>query len=126
MKRTSMSMAYQLRAVPFSTSGAFAGWHPAINVYRCAEQLMVCLDLAGVEPSSIHAEVSGHILRIRGRRRAPEPDCERYKVLQVLALEIDHGDFEREIHLPFAVAADGLQTEHRDGFFWIEAPVLDK
>ena len=88
---------------------------------------MVCLDLAGVHAASIEVEVlSGHTIRIRGRRRAPEPDCKRYKVLQVLALEIDHGQFQREIHLPFSVNEAGLKTEHRDGFFWIEASVVDK
>jgi HSP20 family protein len=127
MKHVSTSLTRRVRAIQFPAAATAAEWHPAINVYRCEEQLMICLDLAGVEIESIEVEVSnGDTIRIRGRRRGPEPDCDRYKVLQVLALEIDHGQFEREIHLPFSVGEEGLKTEHRDGFFWIEAPVIDK
>jgi HSP20 family protein len=113
--------AYEL-TVQYPSALQPQGWTPAINVFGCAKQIVVCVELAGVEKESIHVEAEPRRLLIRGYRNAPEPeDCEG-PLMQVLALEIDHGVFEREIALPVAVDPEAIRAEHRNGLLWIHLP----
>ena len=53
----------------------------------------------------------------------PEPDCNEAPALQVFALEIDHGRFERVVDLPSPVETDRVTAEHRNGLLWIKLPL---
>jgi HSP20 family protein len=96
-----------------------SGWRPAINAYRCDNKLLVYVDLAGVPPESVELTVQPGRLVIRGARPTPEPDDENAHLCQLIALEIDHGSFERVLDLPPAVNPDDVTTEYRDGLFRI-------
>ncbi len=52
-----------------------------------------------MDSSDIHLEIGPGLLTIRGRRELPEPQDENHP-MQVLAMEIDHGSFERQIKCP--------------------------
>ena len=43
--------------------------------------------------------------------------------MQVLAMEIDHGPFERHINLPLSVDRARVTAEQRNGLLWIHLPV---
>lgn len=98
---------------------AAAGWRPAINAYRCEGKFVVFADLAGVPPDSIKLQVSAERLVIRGTRPAPEPDGQASDTCQLLALEIDHGNFARALDLPQAANPDDVTVEARDGLYRI-------
>ena len=122
MKRASSNIGYEVTSIRFS-AGFASQWKPAMNVYRCEERLILCLDLAGVEPREVQVEIQPRRLILRGSRPPPEPECGQHKVLQVLAMEIDYGQFRREFALPFEVAAAKAKKEIRDGFLWIDLPI---
>ena len=86
-------------------------WAPAINAYRCQECIRICVDLAGVERSLI------------GTRELPEPSHAEEHTVQLLAMEIDYGPFEREIDLPVEVEIDKAHAEQRNGLLWIALPL---
>lgn len=114
--------AYEL-TVQYPSALRGEGWTPAVNVFGCGKQIVVCVELAGVEKGSIEIEAEPRRLRLRGFREAPEPeDCDG-PLMQVLALEIDQGLFEREIALPVNVDPDGVRAEHRNGLLWIRLPI---
>ncbi|PYK17662.1 MAG: hypothetical protein DME56_14815, partial [Verrucomicrobia bacterium] len=71
-------------------------WAPAINAYRCQECIRICVDLAGVERSLIDLTVEPRRVVIRGTRELPEPSHAEEHTVQLLAMEIDYGPFERE------------------------------
>jgi HSP20 family protein len=102
---------------------AVSGWRPALNAYRCQEKFVVFVDLAGVPPESIDVQVQSSRLVIRGDRPAPEPACEQAEGAQLLALEIDHGAFERALNLPAEVNPDDTTMEYREGLLRIELRV---
>lgn len=102
-----------------------AGWRPAVNAYRCAAHFVIFADLAGVPPEAITVAVEARRLIIRGARPAPEPGCARSELAQLLALEIDHGAFERVLDLPQAVNPDDFETEYRDGLLRIQIALQD-
>ena len=123
--RAPRSFAYELH-VQFPSALRAEGWTPAINVFGCRQQIVVCVELAGVEKGSIKIEAQSRRLLIRGYRGAAEPqDCEG-PLMQVLALEIDHGPFEREIELPASVEPEGVRADHRNGLLWIHLPLREE
>lgn len=113
-----------LTKVEFSHYGQERRWRPAINAYRCNDCFIICMDLAGVEKEAIDVRVEARRLLIRGCRPAPEPVCETPEGIQVFTMEIDNGDFERELILPVEVDAERVTAEHRNGLLWINLPLL--
>src|ERR1700675_3446665 len=94
-------------------------WEPAINAYRCEKCVRICVDLAGVERSMIELTVEPRRILIRGTRELPEPANTEDRTVQLLAMEIDYGPFERDIVLPADVEIDQATAEQRNGLLWI-------
>ena len=60
---------------------------------------------------------------IRGTRELPEPSHAEAHAMQLLAMEIDYGPFEREVPLPAEVEIDQAHAEQRNGLLWISLPL---
>ena len=116
-------VAYELTSVHFSRFRAQDSWKPAINAYLCARCIRICVDLAGVKEAAIDLRIQPGLLTIRGERELPEPDCTEDSSMQVLAMEIDHGRFEREIKLPLSVEEEQVTAEQQNGILWINLPL---
>lgn len=118
------NVAYQLTQVKFSQFAPAQAWRPAINAYRCQGCMMICLDLAGVDRERLNLRVEPQRLLIRGVRQRPEPAGERGgEPLQILAMEIDYGPFEREISFNVEVEPEAVTAEQRNGLVWIHLPI---
>jgi len=98
-------------------------WRPAINAYRCEDCIRVCVDLAGVDRSDIDLTIAEQRLSIRGVRDVPEPSAEEKGAMQMIAMEIDYGPFEREVRLPDEVDVKKVHAEQKDGLLWIHLPL---
>jgi HSP20 family protein len=116
-------VAYELRRVQFSHLATPQQWHPAINAFRCRDCIAVCVDLAGVARPQIELMVEPRRLIIRGSRAAPEPDRAQHEPVQILAMEIDWGGFERALLLPEEVEPERGSAEQRNGMLWIHLPL---
>lgn len=98
-------------------------WQPALNVFRCDGGFILCVELAGTEKSDVEIDAQSRRVTIRGTRSQPEPPDAETPALQVLALEIDHGPFERIVELPVEIEPVGMTVERRDGLVWIKLPL---
>ena len=98
-------------------------WQPAINAFRCENEVKICVELAGVAKSEIDLMVESRRVVIRGTRVLPEPPDGDNCALQVLALEIDYGPFEREVILPAEVNVEQASAEQENGLLWIHLPL---
>lgn len=116
-------LVYQLTKVQFTQSGPPRMWTPALNVYRCDQCIVICADLAGVKREAVEVRISSRRLVIRGERVAPEPTGDARKPVQVLAMEIDYGFFEREVVLPVDVEPRKAALEQQNGLLWIHLPL---
>jgi HSP20 family protein len=116
-------VAYQLTQVRFSAFSPDVSWHPAVNAYLCREKMAICVDLAGVDRAAIDVQVEPRRLLLRGRRQPPEPTGAGEKPVQILALEIDHGPFTREISFPAEVEPERVTAEQKNGLLWIFLPL---
>jgi HSP20 family protein len=100
-------------------------WEPAINAYRCEKCVRICVDLAGVEREQIDLTVEPRRLLLRGTRELPEPTHAEGRAVQLLAMEIDYGRFEREVPLPVEVEIEKAHAEQRNGLLWISLPMKE-
>jgi HSP20 family molecular chaperone IbpA len=78
-----------------------------------------------VDRSQIELRAEPRRVRLRGQRLPPEPGEAEGAALQVLAMEIDHGAFEREIVLPAEVDPEQVEAEQRGGVLWIWLPLAE-
>jgi HSP20 family protein len=115
-------VTHQLAGLRFPRSGPHA-WRPPINAYRCERCIRICVDLAGVERSDIELIIEGQRLSIRGVRDVPEPSDEEKEAMQMIAMEIDYGPFEREVRLPEEVDIEKVRAEQKNGLLWIHLPL---
>lgn len=118
-------IAGELTRVRYAALQTRGAWHPAINAYRCRDGIVICAELAGVDRSQIAVTVEPRRVWLRGQRVPPEPRPEDGPAVQVLAMEIDHGTFEREIVLPADVDPEQVQAEQREGLLWIRLPLVE-
>lgn len=102
---------------------AASGWRPAVNAYRCPDKFVVFVDLPGVPRESFNWSATNRRLVIRGERPTPEPGCQRSDLAQLLALEMDHGFFERVLELPQDIDPTGITINHRDGVYQMNLPL---
>jgi HSP20 family molecular chaperone IbpA len=116
-------LVYQLTRVQFAQFSRPHTWRPALNVYRCDECIVICADLSGVDQESVQLRVEAQRLVLRGGRPAPEPPGDANKPVQVLAMEIDYGFFEREVLLPADVEPAKARFEQENGLLWICLPL---
>ena len=123
-------VAYQLTKVHFAQfQESGARWRPQVNVFQCVSCFRICVELAGVSDENVEIDVGPGKLRISGHRDAPEPlnQQERAfsparKPVRVIAMEIDHGAFERDLEIPEGYDYRGLTTEWDNGLLWIRMP----
>jgi HSP20 family protein len=117
---TELAWEHTRRMMQFPRS---AVWQPAINAFCCDRAYCVCVDLAGVQKEEIELIVEPGFMRIRGTRTSPLPASIHGKPVRVLALEIDSGDFEREMQLPPEVDLRHITAEQENGLLWIRLPI---
>src|SRR5437660_10193510 len=91
-------------------------WRPAINAFRCEAAVSICVDLAGIDKSLIDLQVEPRRVTVRGSRGAPEPTDQ---TVQMLALAIDYGPFERELELRAEVDVEEGRAEQENGLLWM-------
>jgi HSP20 family protein len=115
-------ITYELSRSQFPRFAVHA-WEPAINAYRCETCIRICVDLAGVDRSLIDLTVEPRRVMIRGNRELPEPSHAEGHPVQLLAMEIDYGPFEREVTLPAEVEIDQAHAEQRNGLLWVFLPL---
>ena len=113
-------VAYQITKVHFSNfRETDYSWRPEINVFQCATCFRICIELA----------IAPDRLWVRGHRAAPEPlqqnemtYASSRKPVRVITMEIDHGQFEREVEIPAAFDTQKITTRWDNGLLWVFVP----
>jgi HSP20 family protein len=93
-------------------------FRPAADFYETAQGLVLRLELAGVTAADVSLTLTGHELRVRGRRRPPAPAGIR----RFVHLEMEFGIFERSFMLPLAVDPRGVEARYVDGVLEVHLP----
>jgi HSP20 family protein len=94
-----------------------ARFSPDVDVIEDAEGWIVWLEVPGVSRESLHVDVEGTKLTVRGEKRLL-----RAADAQVRVAERVGGKFAREFLLPFAVAADRISARLHEGVLQVRLP----
>ena len=93
-------------------------WIPAADIYESENELVVNLDLPGVDPKMVDIRVENNILSIRGERQF-EDKQNRDNFHRV---ERPYGPFGRSFTLSTAVDADKIRASYKSGVLSITLP----
>ena len=96
-------------------------WQPSINIYETREDYYICVELAGVKAGDIDVRTEEGLLIISGHRADPRPRSGEESFC-VHLMEVDSGDFRREIRVPPNVALEEIEASYREGFLWVRVP----
>lgn len=118
-------IAFNLQELHFRLFLPPSAWQPPINAYLCDSSLVIYVDLAGADAEGVTVRVSERRVTISGRRESPEHHLRegRVRCRQVLAMEIEHGPFERTLALSVDVDAGEARVARVDGFLRIHLPI---
>lgn len=100
----------------FGFSGSGSG-HPAIDVYESESEVLVYMDVAGVDPEKLSVVLERERLTVSGEREFPVLD-----LCCIHQLEIDYGPFQRSINLPTPVDPDRATSVCRHGLLVVRIP----
>lgn len=121
MNRCSSEAMRRLLELP---TGSQEFWLPRADVYETERELVVRVEVAGVQRESLNVSISAdrRVLSVKGTRSEQQLD-ERRKI-RYYQLEVYFGSFERDILLPKEVTFDSenLKAIYRDGFLTVILP----
>lgn len=104
----------------FRSSGRDS-WDPRLNMYEMADRLVLCVELAGIQPGELDVQVEGGVLHIRGQRGKPVvPDASGE--ISVHLMEIDSGKFHRKVSVPDNLDFSVCKASYKNGYVWIVLP----
>lgn len=91
-----------------------------MDAWRRGDDLVVHLDLPGVDADSIELTVERNILDVTARR-----EFDRTEVDELLVSERPQGQLHRQVFLGEGLDSDRLEAEYTDGVLRIRVPVLE-
>lgn len=97
-------------------------WAPAIDMYETRDELVVQVELPGVNEKNVNVSITGDLLTIRGERHAADTANEG----AYYRAERWYGKFERTIPLPFRVQVDKVKATFRDGVLSVKVPKAEE
>jgi len=100
-----------------STNGTTA-WIPAADVYESENELLVTLDLPGIDPKMVDVRVENNVLTIRGERKLDE----KQNTENFHRVERSYGPFGRAFTLSTAVDAEKIRAAYEAGVLSIALP----
>jgi len=93
-------------------------WAPAIESRRDNGNLIVKVDLPGIDPKEVSISVTGNQLTIEGERKREEKKEEK----DYFYREVTYGKFSRTMTLPEGVDADKIKANYKNGVLEVTMP----
>jgi HSP20 family protein len=97
-------------------------WKPSVDVYETDKEIIVLIEIAGVNKEDIQIFIKGNLVTVRGTRR--EPDINRKEAYH--QMEINYGTFERVISLPVVVREEDAKASFQNGILKIVFPKANR
>jgi len=94
-------------------------WKPPMDVFYSRDDLVIMMDIAGVEESQLYLSIQDQRLEIRGIRR----EQGRYPNRDFHQLEINFGPFQRSVVIPSSAIKEKIKARYTDGFLEIVIPL---
>lgn len=92
-------------------------WIPAIDVSETDNEIIVKVDIPGVNPEDMEISLSDNVLLIKGEKKKEEEKKENF-----YRMERYYGSFMRAIQLPCEVEEDKISAIYKNGVLKIVLP----
>jgi HSP20 family protein len=93
-------------------------WNPSVDIFENENDVVVKVELPGMDPKNIDVRLENNVLMLKGERRfEKETKEENYH-----RVEREYGTFSRAFALPTAVKEDKVNAEYKDGILKIVLP----
>jgi HSP20 family protein len=104
-------------------TGLRRGFRPAVDCFETSDprELVVVVELAGVDPATVGIAVEERSLKISGQRSRPRVPGQLYQ-----QAEIEYGPFERRLSLGHDVDPDAASASYESGLLRITLPIADR
>lgn len=90
-------------------------WNPAVDIYQTPKEMIIRVEVAGVETEDLSVEINNRALRICGQRRElPRLTDSVYRLA-----EIQYGRFERVLYFPEPIDTEAVSSSYVNGFLEI-------
>jgi HSP20 family protein len=93
-------------------------WAPALDVHQEGDTMVICADVAGVDPGKIDITVDDNVLTISGQRE----EDRKVEEGQWIRRERMTGQFRRSVSLPPGVDPDQVKAEAKNGVIEVRVP----
>jgi len=92
-------------------------WSAPTDVYETDSSIVVKIEIAGLSPEDFTISLAHRVLTVRGVRRDPASK------LAYQRLEINYGQFQTEVHLPWPINDSAeIEATYEQGFLTILLP----
>jgi HSP20 family protein len=97
-------------------------WAPPVEMYETKDELVVTVEVPGVNEKDVHLSLTGDLLTVRGERahRQEVKEDESYRT------ERWYGRFERTLPLPVPIQQDKVKATYRDGVLTVKLPKIEE
>lgn len=89
---------------------------PPFDVYETDGDIVIKVEIAGMQEDDFAISVDGHVLHIGGAR------ADAAGKIAYERMEINYGEFRLDIGLPVEVDADGIEARYDRGFLSVRVP----
>ncbi|NET36789.1 MAG: Hsp20/alpha crystallin family protein [Cyanothece sp. SIO1E1] len=107
------------RLMPGHNGGNSAiAFMPSAEIEETAEDILLKLEIPGLEPKDLDVKVTEDSVSISGERRSEVKSEEK----GMMRSEFHYGKFERVIPLSTHIQSDGVQAEYKNGILTLTMP----
>jgi len=93
-------------------------WKPPVDIYETAEEVIVVVEVAGMNRNNITVTLENNLLKISGTRPDYSPSTKK----RIHQMEIDYGKFERIVKIAIPIDTDNTSAQYKEGFLRITIP----
>src|SRR5215510_941358 len=95
-----------------------AAWSPMVDVYEREDEIVIFVEMPGVDKSDVQLSWNDGVLTISGQKRQQVPG----KRTRYLCLERAYGQFRREIEINVPIDRKKARAELENGLLRISLP----
>ncbi|MGI8923635.1 MAG: Hsp20/alpha crystallin family protein [Fimbriimonadales bacterium] len=118
-----------MRGIVATSAATRRFWRPNVDICESEDEVLITVELAGVEPEtiSVHFLTDTNGIVIRGVRTPTDVDNDERPIKRSHQLEVFYGEFERQITLPnFQTNRKAIRARFVNGMLCIIIPKRNK
>jgi HSP20 family protein len=99
-----------------------AGWCPELDMAETSENIIIKVEIPGLDPKDIDISISGDTLTLKGEKKEEKKENDRY----YHRVERRYGVFTRSVVLPESVDTENVKAECKNGILEVTLPKVEK